>query len=168
MTVATLKSITPESDAACRAIATYLQEKINADYEAIKSTLPSPWDQWTGIVTTVRDYNAQLSTHEDFPQLQVFRQGSTGEAMSQCEGLMRYYLPTVIEYEQLPGLFRWMETRISRHLSFYNNCALQEPVRVIIQSLNQMRSQYAFYRPDGGGNIFPLLEISFQFSEIGV
>jgi len=160
-------TLLPNSDRACREIAEYLKATLNADYQSIASQLTNPLQGPTPVVVGVREWNAWSNNQLDFPLLCVFRRGSVG--LEQCEATVAYYLPSMAVQDQMPGILRWVETRIIRALQRYSDFFAGGSVDTRHANINHkdIRTEYGFI-PNQGVVAFPFVFIQFNFEEIGV
>lgn len=161
-------TLTPESDRACRELAEYLKDTLNANYKAIAHTLAMPLNGETPVVVSYRDWNAWANPHNDFPLLCVYRRGSVG--LSLCEATAIYYLPNLAALDATPGILRWVETRILRCLERYSEgwfAGSADLRHANVLSEPTFRSTYDF-GIGANNNTFPFVAIDFNFEEIGV
>lgn len=162
-------TLLPTSDRACYEIAEHLRDELNSEYGRISSSLPNPVQGDRPVVQTILDYNGWSNNFGDFPLLAVYRNGSSGQYLEQCEGVVAYYLPSLASVEEAPGILRWVETRIARRLAGYSDFFMGNPDRRHANVLRVTRSDYGLGVLPGSETVaFPFFRIFFDFEEIGV
>ncbi|HEY9826050.1 MAG TPA: hypothetical protein V6D19_11415 [Stenomitos sp.] len=163
------ETLLPTRDRACWEIAQFLKARLNADYQAIASQLTDPITSAEPVVRGIRDYNAWANTFNEFPLLTVYRRGASGEFLEQVEAAIAYYLPTMALQDQVPGILRWVETRIVRSLQQYDVFFAGQDIRHANLQLQGLRSEYGIgVLPGTEVSAFPFLRINLNFEEIGV
>lgn len=162
-------TILPTRDRPCWEIAQHLQQKLNAEYQAILAELPDPVTEANAVVVSIRDYNAWTNNFGDFPLLCVYRTGSQDQYLDLSDAVAAYYLPSMAVQDEQPGILRWVESRIARALTDYPIWAMGgQDLHANVITTN-MRSEYGLGAFPGTDAIaFPFLRVRFQFQEIGV
>lgn len=163
-------TLLPIRDRACWEIAQLLKQKLNADYAAISHELEAPILGNEPVVVGIADYNAWTNNFQDFPFLAVYRTSSEGDCLEICNAVVAYYLPTMAMQDEVPGILRWVQTRIVRALGA-NNGFFGGQTDLLHANIPEQR----FRCEEGIGvlpgtevSAFPFFRIIFQFQEIGV
>jgi hypothetical protein len=165
------ETLLPGRDRACWEIAEYLKNAVNQDYQAIRDRLADPISGAEPAIVGIRDYNAWSNNFNDFPLLSVYRRGSSGEYVEICDATAAYYLPSLAMQDTVPGILRWVETRLVRNLHHLDARFRQGPLDARHSNLllKNMRSEYGIgVLPQSEVSAFPFFRINFQFEEIGV
>lgn len=162
-------TLLPERDRACYEIAAHLRDRLNAEYQAISGQLANPAGGSSPVVVTIADYNAWTNNFNDFPLLTCYRNGSRGDYLELCQGVVAYYLPSMAVQAEVPGILRWVETRIARELAKYSDFYQGNPDERHAHILGNFSSEYGIgVLPQTETSAFPFFRITFDFEEIGV
>lgn len=164
-------TLTPGRDRACWGIAQHLKSALNADYKKIACRLENPVAGDEPVIVGIRDYNAWSNNFNDFPLLTVYRRGASGEYLDIVDATIAYYLPTLADQDDSPGILHWVESRIARALHDYDSQFFGGTIdtRHVNLLLGSLRSDYGLgVLPGTEASAFPFVRINFQFQEIGV
>jgi hypothetical protein len=165
------ETLLPGRDRACWEIAEYLKNAANQDYRAIAPRLADPILGDEPVIVGIRDYNAWSNNFNDFPLLTVYRRGSGGEYAEVCDATAAYYLPSLAMQDTVPGILRWVETRLVRNMHKFDARFMQgnPDQRHSNLDLRNLRTEYGLgVLPQSEVSAFPFFRINFQFEEIGV
>lgn len=163
-----MDTLTPDNDRATQELAEYLRDVLNEDYFAIAHQLEAPILGDRPVVVGAIGWNSWSNNFNDFPLLCVYRRGSVG--LDLCEATVNYYLPSMAIQDQLPGILRWVETRIMRALYRYSEdfkASVADLRHAQVLSEPLFRSNYGFLANQKEA-AFPFVSIEFNFEEIGV
>lgn len=158
----------PTRDRPCWEIAQHLKTQLNADYQAIADQLENPITHPEPVVRAIADYNGWANNFDEFPYLTCYRTTTSGEYLERVSATIAYYLPSMAIQDECPGILRWVELRIARHLAKYSDFyPPDESIHAHI--LGNLRGEYGIgVLPGSEVSTFPFIRINFDFQELGV
>lgn len=118
------------------------------------------------VVTAVSDYDRfVLATGMDFPLLQVYRGGSVGRSLNDCEIRIEYYLLNPQAYFEQPNILRVVEVTVAELLELYHQSNENPCLQIDLGTLRSSGPQYLRFGQNGE-NVFPYIRIQFRCTDL--